>query len=118
MARQKFHSSALKKLNDRLNGLKAIDNQLVLKNGLSIDAGQQISTELETAQENYNIALSQIDAQRQRLLNLEKKAIEFSKNTLTGVKNDFGDNSIEYQKAGGTPMHLRIKVKKRKKILI
>jgi hypothetical protein len=109
MARKRFNSSALKKLKDRLNGLKAIDSQLVLKNGLSVATGQKIQIELETEQNEYNIELANLDARRQRIANLEKNATEFSKNALTGVKNDFGDSSIEYQKAGGTPMHLRAK---------
>ena len=113
MARQKFNSNALKKLKERLNGLKAIDSNLVLKNGLSVEMGEQIQTELETEQSTYNIALAHIDAQRQRIMGLEKKATDFSKNTLTGVKNDYGDSSIEYQKSGGIPMHLRAKPTKK-----
>jgi hypothetical protein len=116
MARKKFNSSALKKLKDRLNGLKAIDAQLVLKNGLSIEAGQKIQTELEAEQNEYNITLTNVDAQRQRIAILEKNASDFSKNALTGVKNDFGDSSIEYQKAGGTPMHLKTKPIKKIKL--
>jgi hypothetical protein len=113
MARQRFHSKALKQLKDRLNGLKAIDTHLVLKNGLSVATGQQIQIDLETEQNEYNIELANLDARRQRIAHLEKNATEFSKNSLTGVKNDFGDSSIQYQKAGGTPLHLRAKYTKK-----
>jgi hypothetical protein len=114
MARQRFHSKALKQLKDRLNGLKAIDPQLVLKNGLSVAVGETIQIDLETEQNQYNIELANLDARRQRIANLEKNATDFSKNSLTGVKNDFGDSSVNYQKAGGTPMHLRAKYTKKK----
>ena len=113
MARKKFNSSALKKLKERLNGLKAIDSNLVLKNGLSVATGQKIQIELEEEQNQYNIDLANIDARRQRIANLEKTASNFSKNTLLGVKNDYGDSSMEYQKAGGTPTHLRAKSTKK-----
>jgi hypothetical protein len=92
---------ALTKLNARIMGLKSIKEDLVLKNGLSIVAGNDIQGRLKTKLDEITIQQSLLEQSRIELKELEKEANAFSKNSMIGVKNDFGDDSIEVTKLGG-----------------
>ena len=112
MARRKFNSLALQELRKRINGLKAIQPDLVLKNGLSVAHSEKVATTLSTIQDEYNILLTLVDRKRQELLNQETETKWLSKNLFIGVKNDFGDDSWEYESVGGT----RISIRRLKKV--
>ena len=114
MARPKFNSLVLQALRKRINGLKAIKPDLVLKNGLSVAHSEKVADSLTTIQDEYNILLTLLDRKRQELLQKEEESKSLSKNIFIGVKNDFGDDSWEYESVGGTRISMR-QVKKVKK---
>lgn len=101
MARKKGELPALSKLTARITGLKSIKEDLVLKNGLSIVAGIDIQIRLKTKLDDITTQQSLLEQSRIELKELEKEANAFSKNSMIGVKNDFGDDSIEVTKLGG-----------------
>jgi hypothetical protein len=112
MKHKKMHSNALIKLSDRIIGLKSIHPNLVLKNGLSVKGGEQLKTALEEALTKCNLTLSAHLTARYELDLLEKETALYSKNSLMGVSIDYGDDSLEYEKVGGTRMSLRKRKKK------
>lgn len=109
MARKKSELPALTKLNARIMGLKSIKEGLVLKNGLSIATGSDIQARLKTKLDDITTQQSMLEQSRIELKELEKEANAFSKNSLVGVKNDFGDNAIEVTKVGGVRVSDRAK---------
>ena len=109
MARKKGEFAALTKLNARIMGLKSIKEDLVLKNGLSIATGTDIQARLKTKLDDITTQQSMLEQSRIELKELEKEANAFSKNSLVGVKNDFGDNAIEVTKVGGVRVSDRAK---------
>ena len=109
MARKKSELPALTKLNARIMGLKSIKEDLVLKNGLSIATGSDIQARLKTKLDDITTQQSLLEQSRIELKELEKEANAFSKNSLVGVKNDFGDNAIEVTKVGGVRVSDRAK---------
>ena len=109
MARKKGEFAALTKLNARIMGLKSIKEDLVLKNGLSIATGTDIQARLKTKLDDITTQQSLLEQSRIELKELQKEANAFSKNSLMGVKNDFGDNAIEVTKVGGVRVSDRAK---------
>jgi hypothetical protein len=109
MARKNSGSPALSKLNARVLGLKSIQEDLVLKNGLSTAIGTDIQVRLKSKLDQISIQQSLLDQSRIELKALEKEANAFSKNSLAAVKNDFGDDAIEVTKTGGVRMSDRAK---------
>lgn len=107
MARPKFNSTVLQELRKRINGLKSIKPDLILKNGLSVASSERVENHLSTLQNEYNILLTLVDRKRYELLAGEKEAQQLSKNLFIGVKNDYGDDSFEYESVGGTRISLR-----------
>jgi hypothetical protein len=117
MARKKVHSNALVKISDRIIGLKSIDSNLVLKNGLSVQKGEQVKDALEKALDKCNLMMSAFLTARHELEQLEKEANQYSKSALIGASNDYGDDSLEYEKVGGTRMSLRVRKTKADKTI-
>ena len=109
MARKKGEFASLTKLNARIMGLKSIKEDLVLKNGLSIATGTDIQARLKTKLDDITTQQSLLEQSRIELKELQKEANAFSKNSLMGVKNDFGDNAIEVTKVGGVRVSDRAK---------
>ncbi len=101
MARKKVELPALTKLNARILGLKSINEDLVLKNGLSVALGDDIQTRLKNKSDQITIQQAQLEQSRIELKALTLEAAEFSRKALSGVKNDFGENAVEVTKAGG-----------------
>lgn len=109
MARKKGELPALSKLTARITGLKSIKEDLVLKNGLSAVAGIDIQVRLKTKLDDITTQQTMLEQSRIELKELQKEANAFSKNSMIGVKNDFGDDSIEVTKLGGVRVSDRAK---------
>jgi hypothetical protein len=109
MPNKKVDSGSLKKLNDRINGLKAIHPQLVFKSGLSLATAEQLKNDLLLAQNEFNTALALLNRKRADLAELEKKADECSKNIYFAVRSEYGDDSLEYEQVGGVRISQRAK---------
>jgi septum formation inhibitor MinC len=103
MSRRKKHSSIIvEKAQTRLAAVKAIDSNLDLGNGLTV---QMFSSKLEEARdrmEKYNTVLSLVDEAYSAMFASEKALAECTENMLIGVAYKYGKNSDEYKMAGGT----------------
>lgn len=102
MGRTKRGSKVLEDSNKRLAGLKSIDPNLDLGNGLSISALNDRINETQRKLETHNTALSIVDATGTDLTTSEKELSQFSQRMLAGVAAKYNKDSIEFEKAGGT----------------
>ena len=109
MGRKRTSSPALRKMEQRLSGLKSINPTLELRNGKSVAEGEALKAKAHAAEEEYSIMLSNIEAKRHELNSIAKELTTYCKDFLTGVKSDFGDDSVEYGKAGGVRLSQRAK---------
>lgn len=85
----------------RLAGLKSIDPNLDLGNGLTVDSYEKAITIYSGDVGQYNTTLSTVDDQynscKESLLVLKDQ----SERMLTGVASKYGKNSSQYEMAGG-----------------
>ncbi len=102
MARQKRSSQVLEKAEGRFRGLKAINENLDLGNGLSLEVYQQQMAEVDTKLEAYNNLLIAVDAALNDLEASEKALTEFNTRMLNAIAALYGKDSNEYEMAGGT----------------
>ncbi len=109
MARNATSNPTYKKMEDRLTGLKSIDTALELHNGIKVMDGEVLKSNYKKVEEDLNIMLTNLEAKRSELKALEKQLNQFSKLALIGVKSQFGDDSMEYAKAGGVRLSQRQK---------
>lgn len=101
MARPKRSSASVDKAERRIAGLKSINSELDLGKGLTIDA---FAESIETTRQRvaaYNTTLSRLDADRTAMLEAEKALMELSEKMLLGVAFQYGNDSSEYEMAGG-----------------
>lgn len=101
MARKKRTSPAFEKLAQRLSGLKAIDEKLDLGNNLTVDAISQTLLTYNTELEDYNIILGNVDSKLNSVEQMEEAANNLSEKILIAVAAKYGNDSNEYEKAGG-----------------
>jgi hypothetical protein len=106
---KKVDSPVLKKLNDRINGLKAIHPNLVFKNGLSVAAAEKLKDEFTRDQNELNTMLALYNRKRADLAEFEKKLGDCSKNIFFSLRSEFGDDSLEYEQGGGVRVSQRAK---------
>jgi hypothetical protein len=103
MPRRKRSSDVIDKAQRRLAGLRSIDLNLNLGNGLSTDTFAALIADSQHKLEAYNTALSIVDQTYSNILQAEKALSEYSERMLTGVSSKYGRYSNEYMMAGGTP---------------
>jgi hypothetical protein len=101
MARKKRKSPAVERANKRAAALASIDKALDLGNGLTLDAYNTSITAQDAAVEQYNTDLSGLDASLTNIKAGEKTLDQLSVRMLKGVASKFGEDSDEYEKAGG-----------------
>ena len=92
----------LTKAEKRLAGLKSINTKLDLGNGLSTAWYEKEVNKLRAAIENYNTLLSKVDDASNEIEKVEKQLSAASENVLMSVKIKFGNDSSQYEMAGGT----------------
>lgn len=98
---RKQNPESVEKAEIRLAGLKSIDPALDLGKGLTADAYSELIEETRKQVETYNMMLSAIEAQRQLMLETEKKLRVMTEKMLMAVAVEYGKESNEYKKAGG-----------------
>lgn len=103
MARQKKTAHVADKSEHRLAGLKAIDPNLDLGEGCSVEVIQDTIDQLRDKVNQHNNALSIVDSTQIDIQNLEKQLNQLIQKSLLGVAFKFGRDSDEYRLAGGTP---------------
>ncbi|MCC5606850.1 hypothetical protein LC612_08650 [Nostoc sp. CHAB 5834] len=102
MARPKRNSRILGKAETRLASIKSINSSLDVGEGLSVNAYTVKIESLRQSLEAYNTTLSTIDILLTQILENEKHLADYSDKFLRGIAYKFGNNSYEYQMAGGT----------------
>jgi uncharacterized protein YukE len=101
MARLKRNSRTLDKAAIRLASIKSISPILDMGEGLTVrDYADKIEN-LRKSIETYNTTLSTIDVLLTQIIENEKELADYSDKILRGVAYKFGQNSHEYQMAGG-----------------
>ncbi len=119
MSRTKLVSRPLGKLNQRILGMQSIDSKLALKNGLSVENCTTVHDRLKAAIDDHYLTGVLLDEKREIITGLEKEADALSKKVLHGVVNDYGEDSINVNKVGGTRLSERAKpMTKEKKAMI
>jgi len=100
MARQKRSSRILDQAARRLSGLKAVDEKIVLDGGYSAAAYSKAIDALRNTLDNYNTALSTVDALYVDIAKAEQTVANYSEQVLTGVAARFGKDSQQYKATG------------------
>ena len=102
MAQRKRESASVNRATERANGLQSIDSNLDLGNGLTLPAYKTKIDATKAENDTYNTMKSALDGQIDKVEKLEKELDRMSVNMLAGVKIKHGDDSAEYEMAGGT----------------
>ena len=102
MARAKRTSSIITDAETRAAGLAAIDAALNLGDGRTLAAFQAQIDDAKAKLTRYNSTLAQADAEQNALEVAEDTLAQAASQYLKAVALKFGDDSDEYEKAGGT----------------
>lgn len=103
MPRQKKTAHVAEKIEHRLAGLRAIDPNLDLGEGCSVNTIQDTIDQLRDKVNAYNDALAVLDSTQIDIENLEKQLKQLSQKAMLGVAFKYGKDSNQYRLAGGTP---------------
>lgn len=109
MTRQKRSSRILEKAQLRLSGLKAIDPNIDFGNANNLKNFTQQIEQLRAKINDYNTAISVIDANKTDIQQLEKSLGALCETMLLGVAVKYGKDSSEYAMAGGVRKSDRIR---------
>ena len=101
MARQKRSSRTLEKAKRRLDGIQTIDPKLTLSGGRSVKSYSDMINALSGKISAYNQALADADTLQSEVEMAERDLADLSEQVLIDVAAQFGNDSLEYEKAGG-----------------
>ncbi|MEH1813899.1 MAG: hypothetical protein V7K26_20970 [Nostoc sp.] len=102
MGRRKRNSRTLGKAELRLASVKSISHTLNVGEGLTVKDYTEKIESVRQSLEAYNTTLSTIDVLLTQLVENEQDLADYSEKILRGVAYKYGNNSHEYQMAGGT----------------
>lgn len=100
--RKRTVSTEVAKANKRLDGIRSIEPNIDLGNGITDAAYATEIAKVTSLTEKYNTLLSEVDGTLTALEQAEKSLADYSQRILNAVGTKFGYDSIEYEKAGGT----------------
>lgn len=100
--RKKKRSLIIDKAQARQAALLSISSKLDFGKGLTSLSYDQTIAQTRAALQTYNTLLSEIDQAYITFQTLEKNLGDMSDRMLTGVATQYGKNSGEYERAGGT----------------
>jgi hypothetical protein len=100
--RKRTVSVEVEKANKRLDGIRSIETNIDLGNGITDAAYTNEIGKVTTLTEKYNTLLSDVDGTLTALELAEKDLGDYSQRILNAVGTRYGYDSIEYEKAGGT----------------
>ena len=109
MPRRKRTSRPLEKAELRVAGLKAIDPNMSFDDTCNLQNLTQLIEQFRAMLDNYNAAIAVIDSSKSKLDEMEKTLNNLSDRMLRGVGFKYGDNSSEYELAGGVRISERIR---------
>ncbi|MDZ8090215.1 MAG: hypothetical protein RMY16_32390 [Nostoc sp. DedQUE12b] len=102
MGRRKRNSRTLGKAELRLASVKSISQTLDVGEGLTVKDYTEKIESVRQSLEAYNTTLSTIDILLTQLVENEQELADYSEKLLRGIAYKYGNNSHEYQMAGGT----------------
>jgi hypothetical protein len=102
-------SATLTSVDARITGLKAINPTLDFGNDRSLAKLTDTAEQLRKKLREHNDLMAALELSRNELNTLEEAADALSKQMLKGVEFTFGQDSREYQLAGGTRTSDRIR---------
>ena len=114
MARLKRGSNVLEAARQRLAGLKSITPAPDFGSALSLEGYEQEINAYSAKLDQYNEALSTLDGLQNELDTAGVNLNDKSKRMLAAVAAIYGTNSVQYEKAGGTPTDERKRPTKKK----
>jgi hypothetical protein len=100
--RKRTVSPEVAKANKRIDGIRAIEPDVDLGNGLTVATYASEIGKVNDLTQKYNTLLSEVDGTLTLLSQAEKGLGDFSQRILNAVGTRFGYDSVEYEKAGGT----------------
>ncbi|MBD2492866.1 hypothetical protein [Nostoc sp. FACHB-280] len=109
MPRAKRTSRILAKAKLRASGLKAIDPNIDFGDNNSLEYMQQQIDHLTAKIDTHNTALAVLDASRTEIERLEKNLSTLCEKMLLGVAFKYGNDSNEYEMAGGVRKSDRVR---------
>jgi exonuclease VII small subunit len=109
MPRLQRTSRILEKGQLRILKLKAIDPYFSVSSDRSVVTLEQQIDELNTKLNEYNSNLAALDSAKQEIEQLEKNMGNLLDQLLQGVATKYGNDSREYEIAGGTRKSQRIR---------
>ncbi len=109
MPRKKRTSRILEKAELRATGLKAIDSQMSFGDTWTLTHMTMLIEQLRAKLDAYNMALAIIDSSQAEIEELEKTLSTVSERMLIGVALKYGNDSREYEMAGGVRKSERIR---------
>lgn len=101
MARAKRNSRTLGKAEVRLASIKSISSTLNIGESLTVKDYTEKIESLRKSLEAYNTTLSTIDVLLTQIVENEQDLADYSEKILRGIAYKYGNNSHEYQMAGG-----------------
>jgi len=101
MARKKRSSRILGKAEIRLASIKSINATLDVGESLTVKDYTGKIESFRKSLEAYNTTLSTIDVLLTQIIENEQDLANYSEKILLGIAYKFGNNSYEYQMAGG-----------------
>jgi len=107
MSFSKRSSEILDRAKERSEGVASISPTLDLGNGVTLSAFDTKIADADKYLKRYNEVLSTADAARYDFEVRENALEEMYVNILKAVAVKFGEDSVEYEKAGGTPKSKR-----------
>lgn len=101
MPRLKKTSAVLEKTEQRLLGFRLINADLKFNDEISVAHLTQLTGQLRTQLNQYNMLLTELDTAKANMEALEETIRETSERLMSGVASIYGKDSREYAMAGG-----------------
>ncbi len=111
--RRKTTTKAIIEAEQRIAGMKSINKNLDLENGVSVAEGEAILAAERTLLGEYSELLAQADAKLNEVNSKDKELRAFNKKILPAVGLKYGTDSSEYEMVGGVRESERKKPGKR-----
>jgi hypothetical protein len=102
-------SIALTNADSRLRGLKAIDPALNLGNNCTLAAFNLLTEQLRDKLNQHNDLIAALESSKKDLKALENQVNQMSSKMLKGVGFVYGQDSDEYELAGGVTTSERVR---------
>lgn len=101
MTRTKRTSAVFEKATHRMTGLRSIDPNLELSEGLSLAEYEMKVQTLQITLAHYNTLLSSVDEAAGQVAAQEQMVRQYSENMLMAIALRYGKDSLQYMQAGG-----------------